>query len=63
MESTKNNVSCPIFDKEIPSGLCWEICNIGNDSVILPSELKLPYSWKEANKTCNKCPVCIEMET
>lgn len=52
---------CRIFDREIDSGLCWEISNIGNDSLNLPSSLVPPCGWDEAHKICDKCPVYLEM--
>lgn len=54
-------IYCPLFEKEIAEGLCYEISNIGNDSLNLPKELTPPCGWKEANKICNKCPVYNEM--
>lgn len=49
-------VFCPIFDREIPDGLCWEIANIGNDSLKLPPDETPPCGWDEARRYCNSCP-------
>lgn len=47
---------CPIFNREIPDGLCWEIANIGNDSLRLPPDETPPCGWDEARGHCNRCP-------
>ena len=52
---------CRIFNQEIDPGLCWEISNIGNDSLQLPQNLMPPCGWDEAHKICDKCPVYLEM--
>lgn len=49
-------VYCPIFGKEIALGLCFDISNIGNDSLNLPPELVPPCGWDEAYRICKKCP-------
>lgn len=49
-------VFCPIFNHEIADGLCWDISNIGNDSLMLPPEKTPPCGWDEAYKSCLKCP-------
>lgn len=48
-------VFCPIFNHEIADGLCWDISNIGNDSLMLPPEKTPPCSWDEAHKSCLQC--------
>lgn len=47
---------CPIFGKEIANGLCWEISNIGDDTLPLPPDEIPPCGWDEAHKICDKCP-------
>lgn len=61
MESKiKNNIpehiKCPMFSHEIDCGLCWEISNIGDDSLKLRDEEKPKCGWEEAHKICDKCP-------
>ena len=46
---------CPIFDKEIDEGLCWDISNIGNDSLCLSADERPPCGWEEAYKICKAC--------
>jgi hypothetical protein len=48
-------VFCPIFNHEIADGLCWDISNIGNDSLMLPPEKTPPCGWDEAHEICLKC--------
>ena len=54
-------VKCPLFGKEIADGLCWDISNIGNDSLKLPANEVPPCGWAEAHKVCAKCPQYLEM--
>lgn len=54
-------VFCPIFNHKIADGLCWDISNIGNDSLMLPPEETPPCSWEKAHQICLKCPVYEEM--
>lgn len=54
-------VFCPIFNHKIAGGLCWDISNIGNDSLMLPPEKIPPCGWEAAHKICDQCPVYKEM--
>ena len=54
-------VFCPIFNHEIADGLCWDISNIGSDSLMLPPEKTPPCGWDEAHEICLKCLVYEEM--
>ena len=53
---------CPIYQREIDVGLCWEICNLGNDGLCLQGTEHLPCEWKEAVKRCEACPHSLEWE-
>ena len=46
---------CPIYNREIDSGLCFEISNIGNDSLCLKGNDKPPCGWDKAHEACFKC--------
>ena len=46
---------CPIYNRRIDYGLCWEVSNIGDDSLCLKGAEKPPCSWDKAHKTCNQC--------
>lgn len=48
-----NKVFCPLLDKEIDEGYCWELCNIGTDEILLEGDTVK--DWDEANKICDKC--------
>ena len=54
-------VFCPIFNHKIADGLCWDISNIGNDSLMLPPEKTPPCGWEKAHKICLSCHVYKEM--
>ena len=54
-------VYCPIFGKDISYGLCWEISNIGDDSLDLPADKRPPCGWEAAYEVCKKCPVYLSL--
>ena len=47
---------CPIYNREIDEGLCYEIVNCGSENWILPEADRLPCSWEAAYEICKKCP-------
>lgn len=55
-------VYCPIFKKKIPDGLCWEIANIGNDSIVVHPEERPPCGWEAASEICDSCPEGLAMD-
>ena len=55
-------VDCPIFHREISEWLCWEISNIGDDSLKLPPHEVPPCGWDEAYRICQGCPHYAEWE-
>ena len=46
---------CPIFHRDIDQGLCWEISNIGNDSLGLHDDEYPSCGWDKAHEICQKC--------
>jgi hypothetical protein len=36
--------------------LCFEVSNIGDDTLCLKGDDKPPCNWAEAHKTCLNCP-------
>lgn len=46
-------VQCPLLNKEIDEGYCWELCNIGTDEILLEGDKV--HDWDEALKVCKKC--------
>ena len=54
-------VYCKLFNKKIDEGLCWDISNIGNDSLMLPPDEIPPCGWDASYEVCKKCPVYITM--
>lgn len=53
---------CPIFNREISEWLCWEISNIGDDSLKLPPHEVPPCGWDEAYRICQGRPHYAEWE-
>lgn len=49
-------VFCPIFNHEIADGLCWDISNIGNDSLMLPPEKNHPVGGMKLIKFAANAP-------
>ena len=49
-------VDCPIFHREIDEGLCWEISNIGDDSLKLPPHEVPPCGWDEGLSNLPRLP-------
>ena len=47
---------CPIYNRKIDCGLCFEVSNIGDDTLYLKGDDKPPCNWAEAHKTCLNCP-------
>ena len=52
---------CPIYNRKIDCGLCFEVSNIGDDILCLKGDDKRPCSWEKARQICLKCPVYEEM--
>lgn len=46
---------CPIYNRKIDCGLCFDISNIGDDILCLKGDDKPSCSWDEAHKSCLKC--------
>ena len=47
---------CPVYGHEIDESLCWEISNIGNNSLKLSEKETPPCGWDDAHRMCDKCP-------
>lgn len=48
-------VFCPIFNRKIAEGLCFDISNIGNDSLCLSKDQTPSCGWQQAHEICNNC--------
>lgn len=48
-----NKFFCPLLNKEIDDGYCWELCNIGTDAILLRGD-KVD-DWDKAQRICKKC--------
>ena len=51
--SWSEKVPCPLLNKEIDEGYCWELCNIGTDEILLDGD-KVP-DWDVALAVCKQC--------
>ena len=51
--SEQNMVKCPLLNKEIALGYCWELCNIATDDILLKGDTIL--DWDKALEVCKKC--------
>lgn len=49
----EEDVFCPLLNKKINWGYCWELCNIGTDDILLRSD-RID-DWDEAQKICEEC--------
>ncbi len=53
LEIVSNKVYCPLLDKEIEDGYCWELCNIATDDILIDGDVV--NNWGTARKICQKC--------
>jgi len=49
--SEQNKVKCPLLNKEIDWGYCWELCNIATDDILLEGDT-VP-DWDKALEVCS----------
>lgn len=66
MDYSNNNavpdiVFCKLFNREIDYGLCWDISNIGNDSLKLSPEEAPSCGWNKAHEICDNCPIYLSL--
>lgn len=53
LKEVSNKIYCPLLQKEVEDGYCWELCNIGADDILLDGDVIT--DWDEAQKICEKC--------
>lgn len=53
LETVSKKVFCPLLNKEIEEGYCWEICNIATDDILLEGDIV--EDWDAAEEICKKC--------
>ncbi len=46
-------VQCPLLNKAIDEGYCWELCNIGTDEILLEGDTVK--DWDAALQICKQC--------
>lgn len=47
------NIQCPLLNKKIDEGYCWELRNIGTNDVLLEGDNVS--NWDEAFTICQRC--------
>ena len=52
MKVTSNKIYCPLLKREIEVGYCWELCNIGEDEILLDGDVIK--DWNEAQRICTE---------
>lgn len=52
-ETVSKKIYCPLLNKEIEEGYCWEICNIATDDILLEGDTVK--DWDAAREICRKC--------
>ena len=52
-EIVSKKIFCPLLNKEIEEGYCWEICNIATDDILLEGDTIK--DWDVAREICRKC--------
>lgn len=52
-DTVSKNIFCPLLNKKIEEGYCWELCNIATNDILLAGDNVM--DWDEAQKTCKKC--------
>ena len=50
---TSSRIYCPLLQREIEEGYCWELCNIATDDILLDGDRVA--NWDDAQKVCRKC--------
>ena len=53
LEIISSKIFCPLLNKEIDEGYCWELCNIATDEILLEGDTV--NDWDLAETTCKKC--------
>ncbi len=48
-----NTHFCPLLNKEIEDGYCWELSNLGTDDVLIDGDII--EDWDKAYSICDKC--------
>ena len=52
-ETVSKTIFCPLLNKEIEEGYCWELCNIATNDILLAGDTVK--DWDAAQKACQKC--------
>lgn len=52
-EGVSHKVYCPLFNRNIEDGYCWELCNIATDEILLDGDTV--EDWDKAQAVCKEC--------
>ena len=58
MYGRNEKIFCPLVDREIEEGYCYELCNIATDEILLDGD-KVS-DWDEAQDVCKQCGIYEE---
>lgn len=53
MEIVNETVFCPLMNREIDVGYCWELCNLATDDILLGGDIV--EDWDKAQEVCERC--------
>ena len=48
-------IRCPLLEKDISEGYCFDLCNIATDDILFPEDKGKIKDWDEAQHVCEKC--------
>lgn len=52
MKVISDKIYCPLLKREIETGYCRELCNIGEDEILLYGDVIK--DWKESQRICRE---------
>ena len=53
LKKINDKIFCPLLNKKIDEGYCWELCNIGTDEILLEGDAIK--DWNKAHEICVEC--------
>lgn len=55
--SKDKTIECPLLNKEISEGYCYELCNIATDDILFPEDKGKVSDWDKAQDICKQCGI------
>lgn len=53
-------VKCPLLNKEISDGYCFDLCNIASDDILIQDDKGKIKDWDKAQEVCRQCGIYEE---